>query len=75
MPSQQIPQSGQQLRQGEWLGQVIVAALLQALHTIIHGSARGKNQHRRHHTHLPQSQDQRNPIFIRKSQVYDQRIV
>src|ERR1700676_2227701 len=75
VPLQQVPQPGQQLRQGEWLGQVIVAALLETAHPIIHGTPCRKDQNRRKNADVAKAQNQTDPILIGQAQVHNQNVV
>ena len=71
---EQIAQPGQQFRQREGLGQVIVAALLQAAHAVINAAPRRQDQHRRADPQLTQLENQADPVHVRQSKVNNQDV-
>jgi hypothetical protein len=71
---EQVAKPGKQFSQRERLGEIVVAALLQATHSIIHGAPRRENQNRRTNTQLSQAQYQGDAILIGKAEVNDQYV-
>ena len=67
--------AGEQLGEGERLGQVVVAAGLEAADAIVDGAPGAEDQHR--HADAPGAQrvDQRQPVHARQLDVDDRRVV
>ena len=65
----------QQLRERERLGEVIVAAGLQAAHAVVHRSPRAQDQHRRQDAAAPHLLDEREAVAAREHHVDDGDVV
>ena len=73
-PPQQRAQSGQQLRQGERLDQVVVGAGIEPLDPVVDGVARGEHQDRRVVTGAAHAAAHGEPVDVGQPEVEDQRV-
>ena len=72
---QQRLQAGEQLGEGERLREVVVTAALQPSDTIIHGSARGEDEHRGAHAPSTALPDEVQAVHARQDDIHDQGVV
>ena len=73
-PSAEVLDPGQQLGEGERLGQIVVAAGTQPLHAVVDLAQRGEKQHRRRVAGLAQVLNQAQSVQVRQHAVDDQQV-
>ena len=74
-PAHERLHAGEQFGEGERLGQVIVAAGLEAVHSIVNRSACAQNQDRRRTPAPPELVDDRQSVALRQHQIDDGDVV
>src|SRR5712692_673286 len=74
-PANQCIDARQELRKGEWLGQVVVTARLKSFDAIIHGSLRAQNKHGRLNFLLSHLLDHAQSIELGKHHVHNGCVV
>ena len=65
----------EQLGKRKRLGEIIVAAGLQAFHAVVHAGFRAEDEHRRENFVLAQPAQQRKPVELRQHDVEHRRVV
>ncbi len=74
MPAQQRLDARQQLRERERLGEIVVAAGLEAADAIVDRAEGAQDQHRRGQTRAPQLLNDRQPVDVRQHPVGDDQV-
>ena len=66
---------GDQLGEGEWLGEIVVGPGVKPDDPLVHCSERGQHQHRRHQALRAEQAQERDPVHVREHPVEDDHVI